>query len=143
MLLSYLSGTARWEVRRVKERLIADGQVDNFRKKAAREIRNRFLPAKVNFLNCAFRYRGKANYRDSLFLAYGPEDSSIDSSFVSCLSNIAKFAFLCGLAYAERRVGRRVVNEFLSDVRDNFRGRAVATDRERFYENLEGLLTNE
>jgi hypothetical protein len=137
MLLSYLSGTARWEVKRVKDRLITDGQVDNFRTKAAREIRNRCLPTRVNFLNCAFRYRGKANYRDSLFLAYGPEDSTIDSSFMSGLSNIAKFAFLCGLAYAERRMGRRIVHEFLSDVRDNFRGRALATDRERFYENLE------
>jgi hypothetical protein len=135
MLLSYLSGTASWQVEKVKEKLLKNRnfQFGNFRSNGARKIRDKCLPPEVNFLNCAFRYRGKANYRDSMFLAYGHDDMRLDPEFISDLINSSRFAFICGLVYAESRIGIRNVNDFLEDVNRNFRGQPQATAQEKFW----------
>lgn len=139
MIFSYLKGTASWEVDSRKPQIKKDLKVENFRTKEAREGRNEKLRKnlpEVNFLHCAFRYRGKANYRDSIFLTYGQDDSRISGLFVESLETVARFAFLCGLAYAERRVGKKSAKDFLIDVSRHFRGRVNASSKEKFWDEL-------
>ena len=137
MLLAYLNGTTTWEVEDIKPQLKRDLKVNNFRTKGAQQARNERLKKKlpeINFLHCAFRYRGKANYRDSIFLAYGREDSRISIAFIESLETSARFAFLCGLAYAERRIGKDTTKDFLVDLSHHFRGQVQATPRERIWD---------
>lgn len=64
MLLTYLKGTAAWEVDKKKEELKKRDKFKNFRGKEARGKRNQQLQKnlpEINFLHCASRYRGKAN----------------------------------------------------------------------------------
>jgi hypothetical protein len=145
MIFSYLKGTAAWEVESRKSQIKQELKIKDFRTKQAQHDRNEKLRKKlpeVNFLNCAFRYRGKANYRDSIFLTYGQNDSRIGDSFVEALGTVAQFAFLCGLAYAERRVGKKSTRDFLIDVSHHFRGQANASPNERFCDELLHSFSN-
>ena len=73
----YLSGSAKWyawpvteDLRRTKE--FNTLGVTDFRTKKAQQLRDNRLAKKcIGFLHQASRYRGKANYREALFLAYG------------------------------------------------------------------------
>jgi hypothetical protein len=70
----YLSGSAGWHAWRVKEDLKRSSdfkvlQVDDFRTKAAQQLRDQRLSKKsVGFVHQASRYRGKANYREPFSL---------------------------------------------------------------------------
>lgn len=139
MLFAYLKGTATWEVGKKKEELKKQHKLPNFRSKEAQDKRNDQLQKnlrEINFLHCAFRYRGKSNYRDNIFLAYGHNDSRISLDFLEALETTARFAFLCGLAYSERRIGKSHTNDFLVDVFHHFRGQANASPREKVWDAL-------
>ncbi|MBU0558198.1 MAG: hypothetical protein KKG93_01210, partial [Bacteroidetes bacterium] len=87
-LYSYLNGTAEYQKDIIEEKVksskeFRDLGVDNFRTKAARALRDSSLSShKINFLTQAFRYRGKANYRDSIYLSYGENNSATISQFI-------------------------------------------------------------
>jgi hypothetical protein len=122
ILLTYLNGTAGWVVGNVKDRLKQQHNLQDFRTTRARQLRDERLPVKVNILNCVYRFRGKANYRDGLFLSYGDPHNWLTPSFLSDLFTIASFGFVCAFAYAERRIGRNFAADFLNDSRTYFRG---------------------
>lgn len=126
-IVSYLKGTAgykKWEVEdRVKlSREFKALRVDNFRKKVAREIRDNALEkGQVNFLIQAFRYRGKANYRDSIFLSYGDNNEDIIESFVEDLFDVS-FSFMRAASYyCSKRVARVDWSLFVADIEENTR----------------------
>lgn len=133
MILTYLSGTAGWNVAKVKEQLRTECGFADFRTKNARQARDARLPDKINFLNCAYRYRGKVNYRDSLFLCYGPDDYRLNSDFIDALFRVAQFCFICSIVYAVFKVGIQQVCAFLRDAETNFRGRRGMQDVEGFW----------
>jgi hypothetical protein len=120
--VEYLNGTAGWERWNVEERLRdtsafkALGVVD-FRTKAARELRDAaYARRTIAFLHQASRYRGKANYRDAIFLAYGTSVPTQLSGFVDDLLAVLKaFAAMAG-AYCSLRVGRTAWEEFVDDL---------------------------
>src|SRR3546814_19389179 len=76
-IAEYLSGTAKWEqwncqVRIKAEAAFKDLGVDNFRSGPAHAMRDAaYRRRSIAFLQQASRYRGKANYRDAIFLADG------------------------------------------------------------------------
>lgn len=126
-IVSYLKGTAgyrKWEVEeRIKlSREFKDLGVENFRKKVARELRDKTLEkGQVNFLIQAFRYRGKANYRDSIFLSYGDNNAGTIDIFIEDLFDVA-FNFIRTAAYyCSRRVEKGSWNLFIADVDRNTR----------------------
>lgn len=137
MIVQYLSGTTKYEADKTKDSILKSNRVNftNFRTKEAREQRDRQLQSEINFMHCAFRYRGKANYRDAIFITYGQRDFSTDTTFVSDLATTACFAFIAALAFAEYQVGRKKVRSFLDDLRTNFRGIANAEKEEVFWMN--------
>lgn len=136
MILEYLNGTSKYEVERIKNKILENATYKDFRTKQAREERDKKLPKEMNFLTCAFRYRGKANYRDSVFLAYGKDDKRLDREYLRSLLVVAKFSFICALVYAEKRLGKKTVKIFLEDVQRNFRGKDIAKQEELFWGNI-------
>ncbi len=118
MLLQYLNGSAQYFLKRDKE----DLGYPNYRTKVAKEQLEKRLQKQVGFLHCAFRYRGKANYRDAIYLTYGSRVPHGSTDFLENLSIVARFAFLCSVAYVQRRVGATVVSEFGKDLTQNLRG---------------------
>lgn len=130
---SYLSGTAKWykqrneaEIRESKD-FKALG-VDDFRKKVARELRDARLEKKsLCFIHQAFRYRGKANYREALFLGYdcnfagygvmNAENllSDFPDNLSICLSG---FLAMAG-AFVSRRFGKELWNAFYDDIENH------------------------
>lgn len=121
-LCAYLSGSAdfyRWRIeqdlRRSKEFKALN--VDNFRTKAAKELRDEWFKKRpLSFLNQAFRYRGKANYREALYLSYGKSVETLLATHVDDLAVVlAAFVTMAG-AFASRRLPTAVWSDFLADI---------------------------
>jgi hypothetical protein len=136
MLLEYLSGNANWYADRTKQQILQGGKFRDFRSKVAREERNRRLQKEIGFLHCAFRYRGKANYRDAIYLTYGMREPAAMLNFLEDLAATSKFFVVLALTFAEQHYSTTEVATFLSDVRQHLRGIAEASQSELYWENL-------
>lgn len=124
-LYSYLKGTAEYEQWRLEEmvktsREYRQGGFNSFRSNAAKTLRDAKLrPAHVNYLVQAFRYRGKANYRDAIYLSYGRDDTERLRQFVSDLAAVAGAFSLMAAHYAAKRVIRNDWAEFSADLEEH------------------------
>lgn len=118
----YLSGTAKWEqwnleqqVKRSKE-FKALG-VENFRTKEARALRDQTLENRsICFLHEASRYRGKANYRDAIYLAYGKAVPSLADGFIYNLTTVLTAFSAMAAGYCYARMGVQKWQEFIDDL---------------------------
>lgn len=125
--ISYLKGCWDYEKWRVEERVRESKEfkalgVDNFRTKAAKALRDAQLAKrKVNFLVQSFRYRGKANYRDSIFLSYG--DNNIDKLkiFIQDLEKVSRAFQRMAACYISHRVEVGTWPQFIADLQENSR----------------------
>jgi hypothetical protein len=92
-------------------------QVTDFRTKAARQMRDAAYARRgIAFLHQASRYRGKANYRDAIYLAYGSSVPTQLSGFVDDMLVVLRaFAAMAG-AYCSLRVGKLAWKEFVHDL---------------------------
>ena len=123
----YVSGTAEYERWKIEERIRSSAEfkllgVDSFRTKAARELRdNKLDNGQVNFLIQAFRYRGKANYRDSIYLSYGANHSDAIAQFLDDLSIVGSTFFRMARTYVSRRVELSSWDSFVADLDKNSR----------------------
>ncbi|MCI0560716.1 MAG: hypothetical protein MN733_19710 [Nitrososphaera sp.] len=126
-VVSYLNGTWEYEKWRVEERVKASREfkalgVDSFRTKTARELRDTQLAKNgVNYLIQAFRYRGKANYRDSIFLSYGHDNSEKVKGFVQDLEIVSRVFQRMAAFYLSRRVEKGAWSDFIDDLAENSR----------------------
>ena len=124
-IFSYLKGTAKYaqwqtEVRVRESKEFKELGVNDFRKKVAREMRdNKLQNGMVNFLTQAFRYRGKANYRDSIYLSYGDNREDEIEVFIQDLENIALKFLKMASFYASRRVEKGTWKSFVEDLDRN------------------------
>ena len=119
---AYLSGTANWyrwrtteELRHAKE--FKQLGVNDFRKRVAQNLRDQRLGRKsLSFLHQAFRYRGKANYREALFLGYGRSTEALLAGYIDDLATVLSgFVSMAG-AFAARRLGQPLWDDFVADV---------------------------
>ncbi|MDX0893205.1 hypothetical protein ACVMB3_000288 [Sinorhizobium meliloti] len=128
---SYLKGSAKWHAWKQEQALrntreFKALQVDNFRTKAAREMRDARLAGRpMGFVHQASRYRGKANYREALFLAYGKGTEKTLRGFVSDQTAVLRAFLAMAGAFCARKLGRQTWDEFVADVEAN---RAFAAD---------------
>jgi hypothetical protein len=121
----YLSGSAKWyawrateEVRRSRE--YRDLKVRDFRTKAAQKLRNDRLEARcMGFIHQASRYRGKANYREALFLAYGKSTEKMLAGFVQDQAQVLRTFLSMAGAFASKKLGKSLWNDFVADVGTN------------------------
>jgi len=124
-MVAYLRGTAKYMREKVEEetRRTKDFKalgVSDFRKKKARELRDQFFRKKpVNILVQAFRYRGKANYRDGLYLSYGKNNLAIMRRWSDDMHSVAKAFMVMVTAYLMRRVPSNLWNEYRTDITAN------------------------
>ena len=124
-LYSYLKGTAEYEQWRLEEmvkdsREYKQGGFNSFRSNAAKALRDAKLnPAHVNYLIQAFRYRGKANYRDAIYLSYGRDNSERLRQFVSDLATVAGIFSLMAAHYVSTRVIRNDWAAFRADLKEH------------------------
>jgi hypothetical protein len=118
----YLSGSAKWYAWRTTEDVRRTAQfkhlgVDNFRTKAARELRDARLSQRpIGFVHQAARYRGKANYREALFLAYGKSTEATLTGFVADQAKVLRAFVAMAGAFVSRKVGNELFEEFVADV---------------------------
>ena len=121
-LCGYLSGTRGWWAWRVEEEVKSSKAfrelgVDNFRTKAARALRDdRLGRQSVSFLHQAIRFRGKANYREALYLAHGAQVETVISGFVSDMANILESFLAMTGAFTFKRIGSGLRDAFLEDL---------------------------
>lgn len=119
---SYLKGTADYEKLRIEEQVrnspeFKRGGYSNFRKKDAKLLRDKKLThATVNFLVQAFRYRGKANYRDVIYLSYGSDYTDTLRQFTKDLAEVAGAFVLMAAYYVSIRVKKDAWSEFVKDI---------------------------
>ena len=118
----YLVGTVSWEqenvCKRVKDRSEFKAlQTNGFQTGKARALRDAACQKRsICFLHEAIRYRGKANYRDAIYLAYGKAVPKLLDSFIADLAMVlAGFAAMAA-AYAAARMGRDGWHAFLDDL---------------------------
>lgn len=118
---SYLSGSAKWHVWKTTEDIRQTSEfkklgVDDFRTKAARELRDKWLSRRsIGFIHQAARYRGKANYREALFLAYGKIEPTLEG-FLSDQAQVLKAFLAMSGAFASRKLGKALWKDFVADV---------------------------
>lgn len=136
MIVQYLKGTTKFELNKVKERLKEKSRIDNFKSAENRALRDRMAPRIINFLHCASRYRGKANYRDAIFLTYGDVDVRFDGRFVQALHNSARFANLMAFAYLKERVPGKHWKSFKTDLDENVRHINSIPQDDRYWKTL-------
>jgi hypothetical protein len=119
---SYLKGTAEYEQWRLEEQVkdsaaYKQGRFTSFRSNAAKALRDAKLrPAHVNFLVQAFRYRGKANYRDAIYLSYGRDDTDRLRQFVTDLEAVSCAFSRMAAHYVSKRVVRNDWELFVEDI---------------------------
>jgi len=126
-LCEYLSGNATFERDKIdaeikKSKDFKALNVQDFRTKPARELRNSRLGKRhVNFLSQAFRYRGKANYRDAVVLCYGDNHQVAITQMVDDLYLVAeRFVDMAG-GYLQYRLKKSVAEAFIADLKANVR----------------------
>jgi len=119
---AYLSGTAGWYRDKISDDLRSSKEfkaleVPDFRTKRAQELRNaRFTKRALGFLHQAVRYRGKANYREALFLGYGSGVETLLRTYLDDLAVVlAGFLTMAG-AMVSKRLGNQPWTEFVADV---------------------------
>ena len=122
-LVAYLRGTAKYRQEIVKQdlRKTADFKnlkVDNFRTIKARMLRDEWLRKHhVNILVQAFRYRGKANYRDGLYLSYGEDQIKKMSQWTVDMHSVARAFMVMLTTYLLHHVPTELWKEYCSDIK--------------------------
>lgn len=122
---SYLKGTAEYEQWRLEEQVkdstaYKQGGFNSFRSNTAKALRDAKLrPAHVNFLVQAFRYRGKANYRDAIYLSYGRNDKDRVRQFVTDLGAVSGAFSLMAAHYVAKRIVRNDWALFVTDIMEH------------------------
>ena len=121
---SYLKGTREFEEKKIKEQLLSKefkkAGLSNFRSTKAREIRDARLQGRgVGFLHQASRYRGKANYRDALFLTY--QVGSMIDGFIENAADVLTAFLVAAGAFCARRVSEDDWGTFLDDLNQNLK----------------------
>lgn len=119
--VSYLSGTRafrEWQVtEELKVRELSKLGLTDFRSAQARQLRDNRLQGKsLGFLHQAFRYRGKANYRDALFLTYEAQVGTVLNGFIPDMAAVLRaFVSIAG-AFCSRRVSPSDWQAFIGDL---------------------------
>lgn len=123
--IAYLSGNANYWRDRIENDLreskdFKTSGFTDFRKMEAKKLRDtQFSKRGICFLHQAIRYRGKANYREALYLGYGNSLEGKLEYYIDDLSHVLDaFTSMAG-AFCSRRLGKSIWNEFVSDLESN------------------------
>jgi len=124
---SYFSGTCKREQEISGERVRSSkefkkSQYKDFRTKAARSLRDSRLSGQsANFITMSFRCRGKANYRDTVFLTYGDDNYARVRRLHEDLTIVSGAFQRMASRYLRARLGRKIWEHYISDLEENSR----------------------
>lgn len=89
----------------------------DFRTWDARVLRDAaYAKRGIAFLHQASRYRGKANYREAIYLAYGKSLPRQLDGFISDLARVSRGFAVMAAAYVSSRIGSDLWSNFLDDL---------------------------
>lgn len=129
ILLGYLRGTTGfiWEMKckEFKERK-GIGRINS------RPLKNEINPSlkkmKINFLNCLYRYRTKAHYRDFIYLGWDCFEPSIrksnnyiDDKFLDSIANISNFTVCVVFRFLKAKMGRENSKKVINVIQDTLK----------------------
>jgi len=120
-----LLGTADWwrEKREEDVKNSKDYKVKgftNFKKKEAQTLRDTTLGAHCcGFLHQAYRYRGKANYRDSLYFGYEDESRGMTGKFLKNMDTVLSSYLRMAACFAISRIEKGIWADFFEDLEEN------------------------
>lgn len=124
-ICGYLSGTRTWWAWRLEEEVKKSREfrelgVNDFRKKPARQLRDaRLEKQSISFSHQAIRFRGKANYREALYLAHGLSVKSTIEGFITDMGDLLEaFTAMAG-AFCFARLGVSLRDGFIDDMNRN------------------------
>jgi hypothetical protein len=126
-LFSYLQGTAKYlqekqEFQIKKSMEFKSLGVSDFRTKPARILRDNQLDKKtVSFLHQAIRYRGKINYRDSMLLTYGEDNTADIVQLIVDLKNVSEAFQQMAAGYIKAKINKESWRLFSTDLSNNTR----------------------
>lgn len=129
ILLGYLRGTTGfyWE-EKCEEYKIKNGLKDFKTKEARQGINPALRNGNVNFLDCLYRYRTKAHYRDFIYLTNSCFEKTIhkandyiDGKFTNSLFGISYFSTCLVIRYLEARLGRKEAYSALDAIRTSLK----------------------
>ncbi|WP_316901005.1 hypothetical protein [Pseudodesulfovibrio indicus] len=121
-LLAYLKGSAKWHREKAESEIMKSADfralgVTNFRTNSARSLRDSRLRNKsINLLHQAIRYRGKANYRDSLYLSYGNDYTSRINTLVEDLHITLTWFLKAAWLFSAKRTQHETWGQFKQDL---------------------------
>lgn len=116
--LAYLSGSADWYRATAELQLKKEMGIDSFRSKDNKTLRDQRLKKKsIGLLHLASRYRGKANYRESIYLSSNQMGYTRAKVFISDLAKSAERFVADTAPIIERRVGQTKWREFLDSAK--------------------------
>ena len=124
-LCGYLSGTADRMAWTIREKLKDSPEfkklgVADYRTKRARTLRDARLSRQpASFLHQAIRFRGKANYREALYLAHGSHVGPTIAGFVADMAAVLEAFLAMAGAFAFRRLGEHLKRDFIEDLDAN------------------------
>ena len=124
-MCAYLSGTTEWMGWMIREKLRQSAKfkelgLTDFRTKKTQGRRDdRLRKHQVSFLHLAIRFRGKANYREALYLAHGTHVESKISGLVSDMAAILEAFLAMAGAFAFKRLGADLTESFIKDLNVN------------------------
>ena len=87
---------------------------------------NCLVNRRCGFIHQAIRYRGKANYRDSLLLSYdfsNKQAENLISDMTVVLESFFKMAFI----YCSKRINEKTWSGFLADIKTSCFGEYLKT----------------
>jgi hypothetical protein len=127
--LSYFKGCADWYQEREKTDLRKQLKLENFRTKESKRFRDERLGRKkLGFLHMAYRFRGKAHYRDSIYLALNANIQQATSKqfipnekaqFIHHLYESARaFTTMAG-AFCFSKIDGNLRENFIKDFKEN------------------------
>ena len=121
-LIQYLSGSADYFKKDQEEKIKENSKfkelkVNDFIIKISKKFRDEWLDRKsISFLHQSIRYRGKANYREALYLAYGKNKQQEWNDFNEDLFFVLQGFIVMAGAFCKKKIGEKKWNEFVNDV---------------------------
>ena len=130
---SYLSGTRAHREGQINEDMkggeLKKLGLSDFRTKPARQLRDDRLAGKtLGFVHQAFRYRGKANYRDALFLTYEAQVGTVLDGFMGDLDAVLKAFLTAAGAFCSRRVSKADWLAYINDLEGHLKFAVMPKD---------------
>lgn len=119
-LLAYLNGTCDKIREEIEKGIIEKENVKNFYSKKAKEKRDeKFKTKHISFLHEAYRYRGKANYEDELYLAMHNKGIYVPvNKYIQSLCDVASKFIRIAAFFCMHKIGKEEWKKTITDIKN-------------------------